>query len=340
MSTIVDVCKLAGVSKATVSRVINDTGQVKESTRKTVYAAMEQLGYRPNSLAQALASNKTDTIGFVVSHFDGAYIGNLLKQASASVQLANKQLIVTDCHNNPEREFDAILQLQDRCDAIILYSRTLSEQDIRKLHNQLTTPLVLINRGVSEQLFHTVTFDQEGAATMMMEHLIGFGHRDFACITGPLDNPTGKARLAGYINTLKQHAILYKPHMVKNSDYQIEGGYKACQELLEQNIPFTALFTFNDYMALGALKALTEAGIKVPEQVSIAGIDNNMFTSYVSPALTSIELPLEAMTKKAVEIAVELTKQSSAASLHQFTGKLIQRESVMPLGAKQSWFSL
>ena len=333
MSTIVDVCKLAGVSKATVSRVINGTGQVKESTRETVYAAMEQLGYRPNKLAQALATNKTDTIGFVVSHFDGAYVGDILKQASASAQHAKKQLIVTDCHNDPELEYETVIQLQDRCDAIVLYSRTLSAEHIRKLHKQLTTPFVLINRTMPEQLFHTVTFDQEGAASMMISHLISYGHRDIACITGPLNNPTGKSRLAGYTNTLKQHAIPYKAHLVKNADYQIEGGYAACKELLEQKIPFTAIFTFNDYMALGALKALTEARIKVPEQVSIAGIDNNMLSAYVSPSLTTIELPIKEMTKRAVELAVELITNNEQADIHQYTGKLIQRESVTSLHA-------
>jgi DNA-binding LacI/PurR family transcriptional regulator len=340
MSTIVDVCKLAGVSKATVSRVINGTGQVKESTRETVYAAMDQLGYRPNKLAQALATNKTDTIGFVVSHFDGAYIGNLLKQASTSAKQANKQIIVTDCHNDPELEYETVRQLEGRCDAIVLYSRTLSYEHIKKLHEQLTTPLVLMNRSLPEPLFHSVTFDQESAATMMMNHLIGYGHRKIACITGPLDNPTGNARLNGYINTLKQHAIAYKSDLVKNADYLIEGGYQACQELLEDKTPFTAIFTFNDYMALGALKALTEAGIKVPEQVSIAGIDNNMLAPYVSPALTTIELPLEAMTRKAVEQAIELIDKPGDAASHQFRGKLIQRESVIPLHSTSSWLAL
>ena len=340
MSTIVDVCNLAGVSKATVSRVINDTGQVKKSTRDAVYAAMEQLGYRPNQLAQALATNKTNTIGFVVSHFDGAYIGNLLKEASASARQANKQIIVTDCHNDPNLEYETVRQLEGRCDAIVLYSRTLSYEHIQKLHVQLTTPLVLINRILPEPLFHSVTFDQEAAATTMMTHLIEYGHRKIACITGPLDNPTGNARLAGYINTLKKNDIPYKSSLVKNADYLIEGGYHACQELLKENTPFTAIFAFNDYMALGALKALTESGIKVPEQVSIAGIDNNMLAAYVSPALTTIELPIEAMTRKAVELAIALIDQQSKAASHQYKGKLIQRESVTPFHTSNNWLGL
>ncbi|WP_165311805.1 LacI family DNA-binding transcriptional regulator [Vibrio ziniensis] len=340
MSTIFDVCKLAGVSTATVSRVMNGTGQVKESTRQKVFSAMEQLGYRPNQLAQSLASNKTHTIGFVVSQFDGAYTGFILKQASICVDKAKKQLIVTDCHNDPEFEYETVRQLENRCDAIVLYSRTLSNEHLRKLYNQMNTPLVLINRTLPEQLFHTVTFAQEEAATMMMNHLIGYGHRNIACITGPLDNPTGKSRMAGYVNTLKKHAIPYRSCLVKNSDYQIEGGYNACKQLIEDKIPFTALFAFNDYMALGALKALNEADIKVPDQVSIAGIDNNLFSAYASPGLTTIELPIEAMTKKAVELAIDLITHEHKSSAHQFKGKLIQRESVKPCRAMNNWFSL
>jgi DNA-binding LacI/PurR family transcriptional regulator len=278
----------------------------------------------------------------VVSKFDGAYIGNMLKQASAYVEKAQKHLIVTDCHNDPELEYETVRQLENRCDAIVLYSRTLSNDHFRKLHQQLKTPLVLLNRTLPEQLFHTISFAQEEAVTMMMNHLIGYGHQRIACITGPLDNPTGKARLAGYLSTLKLHAIPHRPCLIKNSDYQIEGGYQACKELLAENTSFSALFAFNDYMALGAMKALLEAGIRVPEQVSIAGIDNCLYSAYASPGLTTIELPTAEMTHKAVALAIDLATQQngSLAQQHQYKGKLIQRESVMPYQATNNWFKL
>ena len=141
MSTIVDVCKLAGVSKTTVSRVINGTGQVKKSTRDAVEAAMEQLGYRPNSLAQALARKETNSIGLVISDFQGAYFGALLEQASTSAELAHKELFITDGHNDCKREYEAILRLEDRrCDAIVLYSRKMSMEQLQTLKQQLTVP--------------------------------------------------------------------------------------------------------------------------------------------------------------------------------------------------------
>jgi DNA-binding LacI/PurR family transcriptional regulator len=340
MSTIVDVCKLAGVSKATVSRVINGTGQVKESTRDVVYAAMEQLGYRPNKLAQALATNRTNTIGLVVSDFDGIHFGLLLKQAAASADTAHKQLLVTDGKNDPEQEYEAIRQLEGRCDTIILYSRTLTDEHIKKLVEQLSIPLVVLNRSSSEQSYHSVSFDQEGAVTMVMEHLIDSGHKTIACITGLLENPTGQARLAGYKNSLESAGLSYKADLVESGDYHMMSGYEACKRLLSQNIPFTAIAAFNDNMAVGALKALNEVGIKVPEQVSIVGIDNDPITGFFNPTLTTVELPIGEMTKKAVELALELIDADKPPASDHHHGRLIQRHSVVQLDAGKSGLDL
>ena len=338
MSTILDVCKLAGVSKTTVSRVINGTGQVKQSTRDIVKAAMEQLGYRPNSLAQALARNETNSVGLVISDFQGSYFSTLLKQASASADSVQKELIVTDGHNNCEREYEAILRLEDhRCDAIVLYSRKMSIEQLQKLKQTLAVPLVLINRELNEQLFHTIIFDQAGAVQTMMNHLISYGHRKIACITGSSKRSSNQARLAGYQTALKQYAIPFNPNIVIAGDYGLQDGYDACQELLRSQEPFTALFAFNDDMALGALKALTEAGIRVPEQVSIAGIDNTPMTRFSQPPLSTIDLPIQEMTKYAVETALKLAAGKNCPLTHQFKGTLIQRDSILPFNSNKNW---
>jgi len=331
MSTILDVCKLAGVSKATVSRVINGIGQVKASTRENVFSAMKELGYRPNRLAQALATNKTHTIGLVVSDFDGIHFGLLLKQAAASAEVAKKQLIVTDGHNNPEYEYEVILQLEAQCDAIVLYSRTLTDHHIQRLHKQLTIPIVVLNRNMPEQHFHSVSFEQEAAVTIMMDHLFKNGHQQIACITGHMGNPTGNARLNGYKNSLKSSNLAFKDELIKYGAYDMKSGYQACTELLNDGIAFTAIIAFNDCMALGALKALTEVGIKVPEQVSITGIDNDPVSEFFTPRLTTVSLPIAAMTKQAIELAITLCDQTKPTHSYRYQGELIERESVMPV---------
>ena len=338
MSTILDVCKLAGVSKTTVSRVINGTGQVKQSTKDVVKAAMEQLEYRPNSLAQALARNETNSIGLVVSDFQGAYFSTLLQQASISTELVHKELIVTNGHNDCDREYEAILRLEDhRCDAIVLYSRKMSIEQLRKLKRQLTVPLVLINRELSEPLFHCVSFDQAGAVKIMMNHLIGYGHKKIACITGPLNRLSNQDRFAGYKEVLKQYAMPFNTNLVKNSDYQLQGGYDACQELLRSQEPFSALIAFNDEMALGALKALTDAGIRVPEQVSVTGIDNYPMTQFSQPSLSTIDIPVKEMTKHAIEVALKLAAGTTCPFSTQYKGTLIQRDSVLPFHSNKIW---
>ncbi|MDV5171622.1 LacI family DNA-binding transcriptional regulator [Photobacterium rosenbergii] len=330
MSTIVDVCKLAGVSKATVSRVINGNGPVKESTRHTVYSAMEQLGYRPNTVARALATNETSTLGFVVSDFNGIHFGLLLKQASASTEAANKQLLVTDGHNDPDKEYEAIRKIEGSCDAIVLYSRTPTDAHINQLAKQLTVPLVVMNRLAPNPLCHVIAFDQQGAVEMMVDYLVSCGHSKIACITGTLNNPTGQARLAGYKNSLLAHGMAFDQELVVYGEYFIESGYRACKELIDKGVDFTAMVAFNDHMAFGALKALSEVGISVPEQVSIIGIDDDPTSSFSSPTLTTVELPIEKMTKHAIELALALTKDKKTPSFHLYTGRLIKRESVIP----------
>ncbi len=293
MATINDVCKLVGVSKATVSRAINAKGQVKESTRKAVFAAMQELGFKPNRLAQALATNSSNSIGLVVSNFDGNYFGALLKQAAKAVEDAGKQLIVTDGHDDPQREIAAIDSLVDRrCDAIVLYSRSLSEQDFTDLKQRISVPIVVINRQLKEKAAHAVSFDQYHAAQLAVNHLLDLNHQQIACITSPLNSATGQMRLKGYLNALAERGI------------------------------------GNDNMAIGAIKALFEAGLKVPDDVSVIAIDNETVSAFLSPSLSTVELPIVNITDTAMQIALDLAKGKAVeAGCKLFQGKLIVRDS-------------
>lgn len=229
MATMLDVSIRAGVSKATVSRVLNGTGQVKESTRQQVFKAMEELGYRPNFLARSLANQTSNSIGLVVSTFDGFYFGRLLQQASRQTEAWGKQLIVTDGHDTPEREEEAVQMLADRqCDAIILYTRHMSEKAIMSLINSIAMPLVVINRDVAQARERCVFFEQQEAAFQAVEYLITQGHRDIACITVPMHTPTGQARLQGYRNALIKHGIEWDPSRVKYGDSTMTRGYELC----------------------------------------------------------------------------------------------------------------
>jgi len=331
MVTMLDVALRAGVSKATVSRVLNGIGQVKETTREQVFSAMEELGYRPNFLARSLANRSSNSVGLVVSTFDGFYFGRLLQQASRQTEVWGKQLIVTDGHDTPQKELEAVQMLVDRhCDAIVLYTRFMSERTLLSLMNSIKVPLVVINRDVSQARDRCVFFEQQDAAFKATDYLIQQGHRDIACITVPISTPTGQARLMGYRQALQKHSIAFSEDRVKYGDSSMELGHKLCQELLESRVSFTALFACNDDMALGASKALHQAGVRIPQDISLFGFDDAPSAQWLEPALSSVYLPIDNMIITAINQAIKLANGESLEAIPPFVGKLVLRDSVAP----------
>ncbi|CNI12593.1 putative regulatory protein [Yersinia aldovae] len=331
MVTMLDVSLRAGVSKATVSRVLNGTGQVKESTRKAVFNAMDELGYRPNFLAQSLANKSSNSIGLVVSNFDGPYFGRLLRRAAKLTEASGKHLIVTDGHDTPEGELQAVRLLADRrCDAIILYTRFMSETDLMQLLSSLPTPLMVINRDLPQLRERCVFFEQQQAAFDAVTYLIQQGHRDIACITGPITTPTAQSRLAGYQQALAEQGITLDRDLIAYGDSSVPGGYDGCQVLLARNIPFSALFANNDDMAIGAMKALNQAGKRLPQDVSLFGFDDEPSAPYLQPALSTVYLPIDAMIEAAITQALKLIAGQEVHPLAPFIGELKLRESVVP----------
>ena len=329
MATMLDVSLRAGVSKATVSRVLNGTGQVKESTRKQVFKAMEELGYRPNFLARSLANRTSNSIGLVVSTFDGFYFGRLLQQASRQSEIHGKQLMVTDGHDTPECEIQAVEMLADRhCDAIILYTRFMSEQAIHSLTETLSKPLVVINRDIASARERCVFFEQQDAAFQAVDYLISRGHREIACITVPIHTPTGKARLLGYRRALEKNGIAWEPARVKYGTAEMTSGHEMCQQLLQEGVRFSALFTCNDDMALGASKALHQAGLRIPQDISLFGFDDAPCARWLEPALSTVYLPIDTMITTAIDQAIKLASHQPLAPIPPFTGKLVLRDSV------------
>ncbi len=333
MATINDVCKLAGVSKATVSRVLNETGQVKAQTREAVLAAMQQLGYQPNSLAQALATNTTNSIGLVLPHFESSYFGSILFEAEQGAQKVGKKLLVVNSKNSEQGEKEAVATLAaQRCDAILLYSRHLSEVQLLELQQQYPSPLVILNRRLSHPQLHSFGLDQTQIAQLAMQHLLNLGHRHIACITSPLVSETGKIRYHVYQQALYEQGIELNSSLVIEGDNTLLGGYQAMQQLLQQGISMTAVFACNDDMALGTMRAMHEHGIHVPKQVSLIGIDNEPAAAFAIPSLSSVSLPIGELTQQAISLAVEIANKKPQDAQHRlYQGSLIARESTIAL---------
>lgn len=194
--------------------------------------------------------------------------------------------------------------------------------------NTIETPLVVINRDVSLARDRAIFFEQEDAAFQAVDYLISQGHRDIACITVPNHTPTGKSRLTGYRKALEKNGIAWDPAKVKYGDSSMTRGYEACRELLEEGIAFTALFACNDDMALGASKALHQAGLRIPQDISLFGFDDAPSAKWLEPALSTVYLPIDSMITTAIDQAIRLASGEELEPIPPFTGTLVLRDSV------------
>ncbi|MDG3087982.1 LacI family DNA-binding transcriptional regulator [Vibrio hannami] len=326
--TMLDVANKAGVSKATVSRVLNKKDIVRPDLVKRVFDAIQETGYRPNILAQNLANRKTNFIGFVMSNvlFDGPYFSTLMSHSASYCEENNHQLVVIDGKHSKAEERHAINLLLDmKCAGIIVYPKFLNEQDLGEIISGTDTPIIVLNKSVSDYSSHSVTTDHYPSACLMMEHIVQQGHRDIAIIRGNVNSTTDKQRYQAYRD------ILYKYNIQINSDYERQGnwrpeeGYKAAEKLMEVTPRPTAVIACNDDMAVGAIKAFHNAGLKLPDDISIAGFDNSKMGEYLSPGLTTVRVPLENMTQKAI---LKIIGEHGKADLIPTFGSLVLRESI------------
>ncbi len=341
MATMLDVSRMAGVSKSTVSRVLNGTAKISESTRQAVFAAIKELNYRPNVLAQSLSKQSTNTIGMVIPRGGNISqaLGVLIERCTQLVDSKGKYLMVTQAPDQPDGEISAIQTLVDRqCDAVLFYStnvhrHALSPEQLSDLIEELPVPLVVLNRNLPRHPDHCVWLNQARNARLPVDYLLQHGHRRIAYIAGPLAHPSVQQRLQGYRQALQEAGIELDPRLIAEGERFYSGGYSACKQLLQRKIEFTALCCFNDQIAIGALKALLDAGIAVPEQVSVFGLDNEPILDYLQPSLSSVDMDMGLLVERAVSKLFSLLAGEAVtpAQAEAFSGILVLRGSTRAL---------
>lgn len=338
MATINDVCKAAGVSKATVSRVLNNSAQVKTATRDIVLSVMKDLGYQPNTLAQALATNTSNSIGLVLPEFRSNYFGSVLHYAGQGAQSAGKKLLVIRSKNSADGERESVETIANqRCDAILLYSRHQSEDELVELQKKISVPLIILNRQLKSETLSSFGLDQTQLADLAMEHLLSLGHRQIACITSPLNSETGRLRYAAYEKHLNVSNITSNPDWIVEGDNSLESGYKCTKILLQTGEKFSAIFACNDDMAIGAIRALHDQGLRVPQDVSVIGIDNEPAAAYAIPSLSTVALPIVRLTQDATALAIEQSKKKQNLANHlAYHGELVARESTQDINLQST----
>lgn len=332
MATIYDVSILAGVSLATVSRVVNNNARVSDKTRKKVHDAMAQLGYRPNNIAQSLASNRSNSIGVLVSQLDGPFYGPMMRQIEAVLRGANKHAIIAAGHSDAAQEQDAMEFLLNRgCDALIIDAEALDDECLITL-SKGKIPIVLINRHIPALNDRCIHLDNIHGGYLATKHVLEAGHRQLAFISGPSAKLDARDRLLGYQQALKEYDIAFDNNLCQEGDYHEEGGYQAMLALLVQSKPFTCVVCANDQMASGAIAACMEQGLKVPQDISFVGFDNIPFPRYISPKLTTVSNPIEAMGLAAASWILKQTYgDGPVTTIPTFQPELIQRDSVKPV---------
>ncbi|GLX77839.1 transcriptional regulator [Thalassotalea insulae] len=329
MATIYEVSALAGVSLSSVSRVLNDHQHVSEKTKKKVMAAMQELGFRPNTVARSLASNRSNCIGILVDELHGPFYGTMLSAIETELRQAGKHTIVAAGHSNEQSEQEGIDFLIDRnCDALIMLVDALSNDYLIKLSNS-KTPFTVLNRQIPELEGNCFYLNNELGGYLATKHLIDNGHKQIAYISGPLSKQDATDRFNGHQRALQEAKLDYNPALFFEGDFLIQSGRDGMNTLLKQKACFTALACANDEMAAGAMKATRDQGFNIPEDYSIIGFDNVFFTEYLYPQLSTVNFPIKDMAKMSSQwILKQVYKHKDIEITNLFQPTLIPRESV------------
>lgn len=331
MATITDVSKRAGVSRSTVSRVVADNGYVSEAKRRAIEQAIAELGYRPNTLAQALRSNRSNMIGAVVIDIGTPHFANLVYGIQRVCRAAGKSLLVSSGYAEQDGEAKAIMELVDRsCDGIVLYIEKPLRDDVAEMVRAARIPVVSIGRPVSIGRGR-VKLDNIGGASAAMRVLLDHGHRRIVHLSGQADFGDTIERLEGIAMTLADYGLGMSDIRVVNGEFSEEFGYAATTGLLKAGEDFTAIFAGDDDMAAGVLMALRHGGKSIPGDVSVVGFDDTFHARHLAPPLTTIKQPVDALGSAAAELLLELLGNPMAGPLQTTIGtSLVLRDSVGP----------
>lgn len=289
MTTIIDVARAAGVSTATVSRVLNNHPQVDPRLAMAVRKAAKDLGYRPSRVARSLRTRTSRVWALLISDIRNPFFTDMVRGIEDVAYAAGYSVILCNAEEDPGKEASYLeLAVAESVGGVILTPTTTST-DLTALRDA-GIPAVLVDRTVEDQGVDSVMIDNAGGARRAIAHLIDGGYRRIACITGPLDKTTGSGRYAGYRSALRAAGLDLDESLVQVANFREAGGRAAMQELLRGEPP-DAVFVANNLMTIGALHAIAEAGLDVPCQIAVIGFDDMSWATLLRPALTTVAQP-------------------------------------------------
>lgn len=300
-----DVAKLANVSPATVSRVLSNPDLVSKETREKVMEVINKVNYKPHIVARQFRTKETKIILVVVPDITSAFFSKVLHGIEHVAVKNGYQVILGDTENDTDREQEYInLLLQKQADGMVLLTARQDKAKLEEIAEHF--PMVLACEYMDGSNVPTVSIDNISSARKATEHLIQQGHTKIAHITGPINVVLGRDRLRGFQQAMMSHDLEIDSAYIQEGDFSFESGYNQMLKFLALETPPTAVFAFNDEMAMGAIKAVKDSNLLVPNDVAIVGFDNIKMASVIEPNLTTIDQPKYEIGKKAMELLLNL----------------------------------
>jgi LacI family transcriptional regulator len=294
-TTIEDVARAAGVSRQTVSRAINDLGEISPRTRARVLRIAEEMGYRPSSIARGLATRRTRTLGLVIPDVANPFFSDVARGAEHEGYAGGYNVFLCNTDEDPERELAVLRSLEEkRVDGVVLCSSRLDDDELRQVVARQSA-VVLVNRRLEparvENGVGTVMLDDVAGGRMATQHLVDSGHRAVGFLAGPPASRSGRSRAEGYRAACAAADLPYSPAWTVPCPADVDGGHQAARDLLTTHPELTALFCYNDLVAVGALRACAGLGRQVPDDLALVGFDDIMLAALVTPPLTTCHVP-------------------------------------------------
>ena len=330
--TISDVAHQAGVSKQTVSRVINNRPDVAPETRKKINALIKAMGYEPDPIARSMKGN-THTIGCITPNLSDYNFSAIVQAAQAEAR-KNGYFIITA---NAETDYDVPPLLKEmlnrRVDGLLVIN---SRDDNRHLHlkplYETGYPIVYIKNTPAEDQVSAVCLDDEAGGYLATQYLLSLGHKSIVIILGRENEECTQKRLTGYMNALREADLETDQRLIIHGDWSAESGQNAIKKFLDYQVEFSAVFAQNDRMALGAISTLREVGYRIPDDVSVIGYDNLPLTAYYDPALTTIHQPFDKFGQIGVQLLLEtINNPDISIKTIELDPSLIIRNTCIPI---------
>lgn len=288
--TMRDVAHMAGVSIKTVSRVVNEQGEIAADTRQRVIEAISELGYRPNRLARALITQRTHTVGLVIPDITNPFFPEVARGVQDLAQTHGYNVFICNTDGGAAETHRALYSLAEQsADGVIVFPAALTDDALGEFAERFR-PVVTINHCYEHQNVGCVMVEIGHGAQMAVEHLIQLGHRAIGMITTAHPPKMETRRVRGYMDVLQQHGLAVRDEWILMGSATLEGGYTLSSKLLTQFPEITALFTYNDLMAAGALSACRELGLRVPQDCAVVGFDDIQLATVTTPTLTTVRV--------------------------------------------------